>query len=221
MTPSPPDPSLPWHQRWSYGLPAFTLAVVGIPVYVHIPKFYTDVVGINIAWVGSILMLARLLDAFSDPLMGIVSDRTRTRMGRRRPFILWGSIGLAAAICLLFAPPRLDGMPVMIWFAGSIFGLFLFWTVVTVPYEALGPALTKDYTERTALFGVRDGLLIAGTLFAAASPALIEALQGEAASDAGLDSGKNSSGSPRSMRPCSSLPVGGVSGVSMNPSQLP
>ena len=164
MTPSQPNPSLPWHQRWSYGLPAFALAVVGIPVYVHIPKFYTDVVGINIAWVGSILMLARLFDAFSDPLMGVVSDRTRTRMGRRRPFILWGSICLATTIFLLFVPPHLKGMPALIWFAGSIFGLFFFWTVVTVPYEALGPALTKDYTERTSLFAVRDGLLIAGRL---------------------------------------------------------
>lgn len=185
MTTAASNPSLPWHQRLSYGLPAFALAVVGIPVYVHIPKFYTDVVGIDITWVGSVLMLARLFDAFSDPLMGVVSDRTRTPMGRRRPFILWGSICLAVAIFLLFTPPHLEGTLALIWFAGTIFSLFFFWTVVTVPYEALGPALTSDYTERTSLFAVRDGLLIAGTLLAAASPALIEALQGDVASEAG------------------------------------
>jgi len=175
---------MPVRKKLSYGLPAFALAMVGIPVYVHIPKFYTDVIGVNIAWVGAILMAVRVFDAFSDPLMGIVSDRVHTRMGRRRPFILWGSLCLAAAVFLLFVPPDLGGTPAIVWFALAIVAVFLFWTVVTVPYEALGPALTGDYTERTSLFAVRDGLLIAGTLFAAASPALIEALQPVAASDA-------------------------------------
>jgi len=182
MTPHQPNHPLPWTQKLSYGLPAFALAVVGIPVYVHIPKFYTDVVGVNITWVGTILMLARLFDAFSDPLMGVISDRARTRMGRRRPFILWGSFCLAAAMFLLFVPPHLEGISALVWFAVTIVALFFFWTVVTVPYEALGPALTCDYTERTSLFAVRDGLLIAGTLLAAASPAVIEALQGDVAS---------------------------------------
>jgi GPH family glycoside/pentoside/hexuronide:cation symporter len=108
MTPHQPDHPLPWTQKLSYGLPAFALAVVGIPVYVHIPKFYTDVIGVNITWVGTILMLARLFDAFSDPLMGVISDRVRTRMGRRRPFILWGSFCLAAAMFLLFVPRTLQ-----------------------------------------------------------------------------------------------------------------
>lgn len=181
MTPNPPNHPLAWTQKLAYGLPAFSLAVVGIPVYVHIPKFYTDVIGINIAWVGAILMLARLFDAFSDPLMGVISDRVRTRMGRRRPFILWGSFCLAAAMFLLFAPPHLEGTPALVWFAATIMALFFFWTVVTVPYEALGPALTMDYTERTSLFVMRDGLLIAGTLLAAAMPALVETLQGDVA----------------------------------------
>ena len=174
---------LPLAKKLSYGLPAFALAMVGIPVYVHIPKFYTDVIGVNIAWVGAILMAVRVFDAFSDPLMGILSDRVHTRMGRRRPFILLGSICLAAAVFLLFVPPELVGRTAAIWFTVAIFTVFLFWTVVTVPYEALGPALTQDYTERTSLFAVRDGLLIAGTLFAAASPVLIEALQPAAATD--------------------------------------
>lgn len=181
MTSDQPNPRLPLTQKLSYGLPAFALAVVGIPVYVHIPKFYTDIVGVDIAWVGTILMLARLFDAVSDPLMGVISDRTRSRMGRRRPFIFWGSFCLAASMFLLFVPPHLEGISALAWFAATIVALFFFWTVVTVPYEALGPALTSDYTERTSLFVMRDGLLIAGTLLAAASPAVIEALQADAA----------------------------------------
>lgn len=170
---------LTWDMKLAYGLPAFALAVVGIPVYVHIPKFYTDVVGVNIAWVGGILLFVRLFDAFTDPLLGVVSDSTTTRMGRRRPYILWGSIGLAAAMLALFIPPDLTAAQAPIWFAGSVFALFLFWTIVTVPFEALGPELTSDYNERTSLFAVRDGLLIAGTLLAAAAPALIETFQAD------------------------------------------
>jgi GPH family glycoside/pentoside/hexuronide:cation symporter len=171
--------------KLAYGLPAFALAVVGIPVYVHIPKFYTDVIGLNITWVGAILMSVRVLDAFTDPLMGVISDRTHSAMGRRRPFILWGSICLAAAMLLLLTPPRLGNGPALLWFGACIVALFFFWTVVAVPYEALGPALSADYAERTSLFALRDGLLIAGTLVAAALPALIEALQSAPATDAG------------------------------------
>lgn len=129
---------------------------------------------------GAILFLIRLFDALTDPLLGVVSDRTRTPMGRRRPYILTGSILLAAAMLFLFIPPQLPQHQATVWFAASLFALFLFWTVVTVPYEALEPEITSDYNERTSLFAVRDGLLIAGTLAAAAAPALVEALPGVA-----------------------------------------
>jgi GPH family glycoside/pentoside/hexuronide:cation symporter len=183
MTSPHPSRRLTWDKKLAYGLPAFALAVVGIPVYVHIPKFYTDVVGVNIAWVGGILLFVRVFDAFTDPLLGVISDSTTTRMGRRRPYILWGSIGLAAAMLALFIPPDLTAAQAPIWFAGSVFALFLFWTIVTVPFEALGPELTSDYNERTSLFAIRDGLLITGTLLAAAAPALIEAFQADPGSD--------------------------------------
>jgi GPH family glycoside/pentoside/hexuronide:cation symporter len=176
MTTDAQSERLPWGRRIAYGLPAFALAVVGIPVYVHIPKFYTDVIGVNIAWVGSILLFVRIFDAFTDPFLGVVSDRTRTRFGRRRPYILVGGFCLALAMLLLFVPPQLSAGQAKIWFTATLFALFLFWTVVTVPYEALGPEMTSDYNERTTLFAVRDGLLIAGTLVAAAAPAVIEAL---------------------------------------------
>ncbi len=178
MTPSPPATPLTWRRKLAYGLPAFALAVVGIPVYVHIPKFYTDQVGVPIATVGAVLFAVRIFDALTDPLLGVVSDRTRTRWGRRRPYILFGSLFLAAAILLLFIPPDLPPAGATLWFAATLFALFLGWTVVTVPYEALGPELTADYTERTSLFAVRDGLLIAGTLMAAAAPAIVEAIPG-------------------------------------------
>ncbi|MDJ0885309.1 MAG: MFS transporter, partial [Desulfobacterales bacterium] len=96
--------TVPWSKRFAYGIPAFALAVVGIPVYVYLPKFYSDVVGIDIALMGGILLAVRLFDAFSDPVIGLVSDRTRSRFGRRRPYILVGGIGVALAMYFLFTP---------------------------------------------------------------------------------------------------------------------
>ena len=82
-------------QKLAYAAPAFALAVVGIPVYVYIPKFYTDVVGVNIALLGSILFSVRIFDAVTDPALGYLSDRTQTRVGRRRPYIAVGSVFVA------------------------------------------------------------------------------------------------------------------------------
>jgi GPH family glycoside/pentoside/hexuronide:cation symporter len=163
-------------ERLAYSLPAFALAIIGIPVYVYIPKFYTDVVGIDIAVAGVLLFGVRLFDAVTDPLMGTLSDRTRSRFGRRRPYIVSGSILIAIALIFLFNPPAASVTWNTVWFAFWIYALFLFWTLVTVPYESLGPEITYDYDERTSLFAWRDGFLIAGTLAAAASPALVQAV---------------------------------------------
>lgn len=161
-----------------YAGPAFALAVVGIPIYVYVPKFYSDVVGINIALMGYLLFSVRIFDAIIDPLIGYASDRTQSRFGRRRPYIAIGSLFLAFSLLLLFNPPYVSPSLETLWFGFSVFGLFFFWTLVTVPYEALGPELTFDYDERTRLFSLRDGLLLVGTLVAAASPAVIASLAG-------------------------------------------
>ena len=157
----------------AYAMPAFFLAVVGIPVYVYIPKFYTDVVGVNVSMLGILLFSVRVFDAVTDPAIGYLSDRTASRFGRRRPYIAVGSILVAISMYVLFNPPVSSTSHAAVWFAMSIYALFLSWTAVTVPYESLGPEITFDYNERTNLFGIRDGFLIAGTLAAASSPAAV------------------------------------------------
>ncbi|THB80404.1 MAG: MFS transporter [Desulfobacteraceae bacterium] len=174
---------VPWRIRIYYALPAFSLAVIGIPVYVYLPKFYTDTIGIDITTAGILLLLVRVFDAVTDPLIGYVSDNTRTRWGRRHPFIGLGAIGLAAAILMLFIPPQVPGSEQVFRFGFWLFALFFFWTLITIPYESLGPELTTDYHERTTLFSLRDGGLILGTLVAAASPDIAGFFLEQAGSD--------------------------------------
>jgi len=165
--------------KWAYAAPSFAIAFVGIPVYVYLPKFYTDVVGVNIAVVGWILLGARMFDAVTDPAVGAISDRTHTRWGRRRPYILGASVPLAASIFLLLTPPESIGATAAAWWFGVMLAvMFLAWTVLVVPYESLGPELTFDYHQRTEILGTRDGMLIVGTVVAAASPVIVSKLLG-------------------------------------------
>ena len=166
---------LPLRDRFAYALPALALAVIGIPVYVYLPKFYTDTVGISITVVGMMLMGVRLFDAVTDPMIGYLSDRTRSVFGRRKPYIAAGAVGLAVSILFLFRPMVSQGSLPTLYFGFWLFALFFFWTLITIPYESLGPELSDNYHERTALFGLRDGFLILGTLLAAATPVLIDA----------------------------------------------
>jgi GPH family glycoside/pentoside/hexuronide:cation symporter len=169
-----PPSRVPVLRKIAYAAPAWALAIIGIPVYVYIPKFYTDVVGIHVTLLGYILFSVRIFDAVTDPVIGFLSDRTATRFGRRRPYIAVGAVFVALTMLLLFNPPHAAPWIETLWFGVWIYLLFLFWTIVTVPYESLGPEITFDYQERISLFGMRDGFLIAGTLAAASAPALIQ-----------------------------------------------
>lgn len=178
---------LSWRTRLIYSLPALGLSLIGIPVYVFLPKFYTDTLGVSISTVGLLLMAVRIFDAVTDPVTGYLSDRTPGPFGRRRPYMAIGSAGLALSVLFLFSPPALPEPAMTAYFGAWLFALFFFWTMVTIPYEALGPELTPDYHERTSLFSIRDGALILGTLLAAAAPVLIDrafALTGSPASEA-------------------------------------
>lgn len=170
--------ALTLYRKIAYASPAFSLAVVGIPVYVYIPKFYSDVVGLDVALLGLVLLSVRIFDALTDPAIGYLSDRTRSSHGRRRPYIAVGAVFVALTMLMLFNPPSAASAFKTVWFTVAIYALFLSWTLVAVPLESLGPEMTFDYNERISLFALRDGFLIAGTLAAAVSPSLVQWLGG-------------------------------------------
>ena len=104
------DAERPPLTKWilgSYGAPATPLAMVGLPMAVFLPAVYADSegFGLGLAFVGIVLVLARLFDGVTDPVVGLLSDRVRTRWGRRKPFILLGTPIYILGICMLFIPP--------------------------------------------------------------------------------------------------------------------
>lgn len=113
--------------------------------------------GMNPALVGLLGALPRLTDAITDPLMGYISDNTRSRWGRRRPYIFVGAIAAGIMFALLWQLPRGQGETFyFVWFLlGSII-FYLAYTVFATPWVALGYELTPDYHERTRLMGVQN-----------------------------------------------------------------
>ena len=96
---------LPLGLKLAYGLPSFPGSAMAIPIGVYMTKFYSDTVGVALGFIALAQVLARSVDAVSDPLMGWISDRTRTRWGRRRPWMLLGAPFAAISMVVLFGPP--------------------------------------------------------------------------------------------------------------------
>jgi GPH family glycoside/pentoside/hexuronide:cation symporter len=162
---------LPLGVKLAYGLPSLAGAAMAVPIAIHMTKFYSDNVGVALGYIALGQAVARAFDAISDPLMGWISDRTRSRWGRRRPWIAIGAPLAAVFFVALFAPPLgLDPLEGAAWFTGSIFLFFVLNTIYEIPRYGLGAELTADYHERSSLFAWRDGALLAGTMLAAAGP---------------------------------------------------
>jgi GPH family glycoside/pentoside/hexuronide:cation symporter len=131
-------------------------------------NFLTDTVGLGAAAAGAAVMVGKLWDAVTDPMMGFVSDRTRSRWGRRRPYLLFGAIPLALTMWFFFTNPGIkDQLWVGIWAAVTLCLLNTAYTVVNIPYSSLTPELTSDYHERSSLNGYRFGFAVIGTILGA------------------------------------------------------
>ncbi len=135
--------------------------------------FLTDVAGISPVWAGYIFMISRMWNAVCDFIMGIVSDNTKTRFGRRRPFLLFGAIPLGIAFAILWVVPFSGNTQLVIYytFAGILFNTL--YSLVSIPYNALLPELSQDYDERTSISGYKMALSFVGTLLSAVGATLI------------------------------------------------
>ncbi|MGH6987628.1 MAG: MFS transporter [Caulobacteraceae bacterium] len=117
--------------------------------------FYTDAVGLSAATAGFIYMIASVVDSFCDPVMGTIAERTRTRRGRYRPYILFGAAPLGLAYVFLYWKPPLSGLVLAAWMLGSHVVFRLAYTVLSIPYTTLNARLTDSSTERSTIAGFR------------------------------------------------------------------
>ncbi|HNW27088.1 MAG TPA: MFS transporter [Spirochaetota bacterium] len=130
--------------------------------------YLTDTVGIAAGLAGIVVAIGKIWDAITDPLAGFLSDRTKTRWGRRRPWMLFGSFPLFVAMVVMFTNPNLSSQAALFaWGTLAFCFLNTAYTAVNIPYNSLTPELTQDYHERTSLNGFRFGFAVVGTLLGA------------------------------------------------------
>ncbi|OLP53863.1 MFS transporter [Rhizobium rhizosphaerae] len=160
-------PLLPRRTLLAYALPAAPLAALGLPLYALVPTYYVETVGLPVAAVGWVVLMIRLVDAVSDPAVGLFADRIRPRFGRRRSLFLSGLPVTALAAIMLYRPPDGAGL---VWLGlwGALVSIGF--TLVQVPYSAWGAELVRDYHGRTRLAAWRESVTVVGTLIAIALP---------------------------------------------------
>ena len=157
-----------------YGAVNLPTSVVGLPIAIYIPAFYSQNLGLSLAAVGALLALSRLTDVVTDPAIGILSDRWRTPLGRRKPWMIAGTPLMMLSLWMLFVPG--SGFSTDLWSAlgGSRVGnlylfvwvsaLYLAFTLVDLPYRAWGAEMSPDYHERSRITGWREAFGYGGTM---------------------------------------------------------
>src|SRR5216684_7342017 len=153
-----------------YGVGSIAFGVHLIVLTSTLLLFYNQVVGLPAAWVGAAMMVTLIFDAICDPLIGEWSDHTRSRWGRRHPFMYASAVPAAVAFYFLFDPPL--GWPksyLLVYMAAMLVTVRVLLSLYEIPSSALGPELTVDYDQRTSLMSSR---FFFGTLGGAAMSVL-------------------------------------------------
>jgi GPH family glycoside/pentoside/hexuronide:cation symporter len=154
-------------QQIAYGFPALGVLTANVLFAAYIVKYATDVLLVPIGVMGALFALQRIWDAVTDPLAGYWSDRTRTRWGRRRPWLVASIFPLTLFGWMVWAPPiALEGPSLVAWVTVAMLGFSTATTVFMVPHQALGAELTDDAHERTRVFAWREFFAVAGTAIA-------------------------------------------------------
>lgn len=126
--------------------------------------FYTDVFGISAAAAGTMFFVTKMFDAITDPLVGVISDRTRTAWGRFRPFLLWGAIPFVITGIFTFYTPNFSPTGKLIYAYVTYTAVFMAYTLVNVPYGALMGVISSDPIERTSISTYRFILAFCGAI---------------------------------------------------------
>lgn len=149
-------------EKFGYGLGDMASNIVYQAVINVLMYFYTDVYGIEAAAAGTLMIVVRIFDAITDPIMGTVADRTRTRWGRYRPWLLWGAVPYGVLAVAAFVTPDVSVGAKLIYAYISYALLMTAYTAVNIPYSALAGTMTSDKDERSGLQSWRFGMAMVG-----------------------------------------------------------
>jgi GPH family glycoside/pentoside/hexuronide:cation symporter len=167
------DPSaerLSMREKFSYGFGDLASCLYWQTISTYLLIFYTDIFGITALAAGAMLGISRFSDAFLDPVIGMLSDRTKSRWGKFRPFLLWGCVPMAIAGFLTFTVPDFGEKGKLIWAYLTFNALMLIYTTVNIPYTAMLGVISPNPNERTALSSIKfvgafaGGIIVSATL---------------------------------------------------------
>lgn len=156
-----------------FALPQVPHGFALLPVVNYVPGFYSDHLGMALALVGVVLVLTRLTDIVTDPLIGAWTDNARTRWGRRKPFIVAGLPILMAATWFVFVPPGPVGATYLFL---ALFVMYVGFDLVDIPYSAWGAELSNDYDERSRIQAWKGAANSLGSVVTLSVPVIMQAL---------------------------------------------
>lgn len=170
MTDTPELEKLSFSTKLAYGAGDLGPAITANLLVFYLMYFLTNVAGLNVGLASVILMIGKVWDAVNDPLVGVLSDRTKSKWGRRHPWMFWGAIPFGVFFFLQWIIPKFSENPetnqgYLFWYYVAIAIISQsFFTIVNLPYTALTPELTQDYNERTSLNSFRFAFSIGGSI---------------------------------------------------------
>jgi GPH family glycoside/pentoside/hexuronide:cation symporter len=170
-TPAPVDPSaekLSMREKFSYGFGDLASCLYWQTISVYLLIYYTDIFGITAIAAGTMLALSRTTDAFFDPVIGMIADRTKSRWGKFRPFLLYGCVPLAVAGFLTFTVPDFEAKGKLIWAYITFNSMMILYTAINIPYTAMLGVISPNPNERTMLSSIKFcGAYLAGIIVSA------------------------------------------------------
>jgi len=171
--------TLSWRERIGYGLGDagfnFYWAIIGT----YLVFFYTDIFGISAAAAATMVTVTKIIDAFTDPAIGALADRTKTRWGKFRPYLLFGALPLMAAGILTMTTPDLSDSGKLIWAYLTYSFLMLSYTLVNIPYNSLSGVLTANPDERSLINSSRFTFAYLSSIVVGAATPLIASYFGD------------------------------------------
>lgn len=172
--------TLSFKEKLGYGLGDagfnFYWAIIGS----YLLYFYTDIFGLAPAVAGTMFLVTKIIDACTDPAMGAIADRTNSRWGKFRPYLLFGAIPMAGAAVLTMSTPNLSDGGKVVWAYGTYSLMMLCYTILSTPYSSLSGVLTANTDERNQIFGIRFFFAyLTGIFVGAATPDLANYFGGD------------------------------------------